>query len=183
MKLINIIFLSAAAAALGLLLVACGTEDTQAPPKEIPKETGAVDALQSLALPAAPAETQPVLAAIQANTFGSPVTVSGKVGEIADGRAAFRLADVSLQDCNKGEDHCETPWDYCCVPSNEMKAGSVMVEFKDESGALLKGKLEGVGKLGHLAHVVVTGTMRKDEAGNLFMDGSGFFVTAPSPLK
>lgn len=183
MKIINIISLSVAAGALGLLLVACGAEDTQAPPKEIPKETGAVDKLQSLALSTAPAETQSVLAAVQAGAFGTPVTVSGKVGEIAEGRAAFRLADVTLQDCNRGEDHCKTPWDYCCVPSSDMKAGSVMVEFKDDAGALLKGKLEGVGKLGHLAHVVVTGTMRKDEGGNLFMDGSGFFVTAPSPLK
>src|SRR5262245_34910261 len=111
---------------------------------------------------------------------GDPLTVVGRVGGakkvFLDGAALFTMVDPALAACGVGRmDDCKTPWDYCCNDPKEIAANTLTVEFADH-GALLKQNPRGFHGLDHLKTVVVQGTARKDEAGNLTVVADGVFV-------
>jgi hypothetical protein len=124
----------------------------------------------------------PLREALAEGTFDQEVVVSGKVGEITPGYAAFRLFDYSLQDCNREGDHCKTPWDYCCESSDRIRDGSVFVEFKDDRERMIKADIINFRDIYHLAKVDVKGLLSRDESGNIFLTATGIHVHEKSPL-
>jgi len=94
---------------------------------------------------------------------GDTVTVSGQVmGNIRpfiDGRAAFILGDPELLTaCNDiPGDECETPWDNCCDSPEDKKRGTATIQVVDADGRVLRENIEGVGGIGKLARLAVTG--------------------------
>lgn len=108
---------------------------------------------------------------------GDELVVVGKVKDFVEGLAAFTLADLTLRSCKdmeaeKGEDHCDTPWDYCCEDPAALKAGVATVELRGD-GQPLAIPVRGFHGLDHLTTVVVRGKVEKDSAGNLTIVASG----------
>jgi hypothetical protein len=71
------------------------------------------DPLKSFISETEPENAVPLQTVIDAKTFGSEITVIGKVGDMQNHLAAFRLVDLQYQDCNRPDDPCNQPWDYC----------------------------------------------------------------------
>lgn len=100
---------------------------------------------------------------------GQDVIVEGRLKDFVQGKAAFTIVDGSIPPCGEDgmEDHCPTPWDYCCVAPTKVAANSATVKLVGNEGNLLDGNLQGVNSIDNLSTVVVTGKAQKDEAGNL----------------
>lgn len=151
-------------------LPACGSEapspaptaGTVAPGAASSPAAGAAPLLLAADLPGA----VPVLQAL-AGAEGQDVTVVGRVQSRVKGRALFHLVDDSVEDCTRtGEDdHCRTPWDYCCR-IDEMKAALMLVELRGPDG--LPQKVESLG-IRELDLVAVRGTLARGEGGRLML--------------
>lgn len=101
---------------------------------------------------------------------GDRVVLRGTLQDFGE-MATFRLVEDSLEDCTEmgEEDHCATPWDYCCVEPSLVQRMTVNVEFLD--GDLPRDvSLRGQRGLDHLSEVTVAGILRIDEAGNLRLE-------------
>lgn len=173
-KALRPIFPAALAAALAL--GACGGGES---PAEQAKQGAASTARlpASLALPGEPAGARSVKEVVAGAKAGDEVVVSGRVGVEGSDRAYFTLVDSSLQACSETalNDPCETPWDFCCSPPDELSKLSALVEFRDGAG-LYPGSVLGFAGLEHLKGVVVKGKASKDSGGNLTVVASGIFV-------
>jgi hypothetical protein len=102
---------------------------------------------------------------------GEEVTIVGRIGGtrnpfVADA-AVFTIVDPSLKACGEsGDDHCKTPWDYCCEDREAMKRGMATIEFADAQGVPLGFPVRGASGLDPLATVAVTGVVvEKNDAG------------------
>lgn len=170
MKLVSLI-------PLALLAAACGDESTS-PAKSSARLEVFVSAK------AEPASTT-VLEARSSAKQGAELVVRGRVKDFIGTAAAFVLIDESLRACSDEgdpmEDSCTTPWDYCCIPSDELAAASAMVEFRDEQG-VIREPIAGLRGLDHLDTVIVRGTAEVDSAGNLVIAARSFTFT-PNPKR
>jgi len=73
---------------------------------------------------------------------GDEVVIRGMIGGSRDpiGKEAayFTIVDTSITSCaDMGEDHCPTPWDYCCEPGESLKANQATVKLVDSSGKVM----------------------------------------------
>lgn len=152
-----------------LPLLAC----TEAKP--VPAPGGS--ALEAYLAPTAAPGAVTVLEARGAAQPGQELVVRGRVKDFVAGRAVFTLIDPSLRACSDEgdpmQDTCETPWDYCCIPSNEVAAACATVEFRDAAG-VLKEPVQGFHGLDHLDTVLVKGVVEKDDSGNLTLVARSF---------
>ncbi len=106
--------------------------------------------------------------------------VVGRIGGSSDpwidGRAAFTIVDLSVKSCNDTlDDKCPTPWDYCCETS-KLPNSTALVKFVDEANQVVKADARTLFDLQELSTVVIKGTAKRDEAGNLTVLASGLFV-------
>ncbi|MCH7229081.1 hypothetical protein [Haloferula sp. A504] len=130
-----------------------------------PPETGPSAALTAVIEAAPDGEASPIHMARQTIQPGDKVTVSGQVmgneHPFVEGRAAFILGDPAvLTPCNeKPDDGCETPWDACCDTPEDKKRGTATIQIVDADGRVLKESIEGVGGIGNLAKLIVSGTV------------------------
>jgi len=134
-----------------------------------------------IALAAEPAGAKPVKDVVAAARTGDEVVMVGRVGVEGSDRAYFTLVDPSLKACSETplKDPCDTPWDFCCSPPEELAKLSALVQFRDGGeldGHLLQGNVLGFAGLDHLKSVVVKGKAEKDSSGNLTVVASGLFV-------
>lgn len=108
----------------------------------------------------------PVLQALSGKE-GDEVAVVGRVQSKVKGRALFHLVDDSVEDCTRtgDDDHCRTPWDYCCR-IDEMKAALMLVELRGPDGLPLKVESLGIRELDLVA---VRGTLARGEGGRLML--------------
>jgi hypothetical protein len=163
-------------------LVACTVEESPAPGSGASGASTA--ALESYHAATAPANAKPVLEVRSSAAPGDEVVVKGRAKDFVDGRAMVTLVDASLRACSDpGDpmgDACETPWDYCCIESDEVAASSATIEIRDASGVLKHG-LRGFHGLDHLDTVTVTGTVEKDEAGNMTVVAKNLHVEKSPP--
>ena len=157
---------------LALLATACSGEQAS-PAKSSVRLEGFVSAK------AEPASAT-VLEARSGAKQGAELVVRGRVKDFVGEAAAFVLIDESLRACSDEgdpmEDSCTTPWDYCCIPSEEVAAASAMVEFRDAQG-VIREPIAGLRGLDHLDTVVVRGVAEVDPAGNLVLAARSFTFT------
>ena len=147
-----------------LSLVACGGGE---PPSEPP--SGA-QLLPESFWRAAPPEPALDVLSLRGLEDGAQVVVRGEVQDFVGGLASLKLADHSLTSCAEmeGEDHCKTPWDFCCEDPEALRRGLATVEFR-EGGQPLARAVRGFHGIEHLTDVVVAGVLHVDEQGNLLV--------------
>lgn len=155
--------------ALACGVTACG--DKKPAPQPPP------DGIDQFVLKAAPAGAQSVIDVRGKAKSGDAVTVAGIIGgrdhPFSDGLAVFTLVDAGAKRCKPGE--CNKPWDFCCVPSEELAKSTVTIEVH-QGGKPLRAGLQGVAGLEPMKEIVVTGEARRDDAGNVLVVAKGFFV-------
>ena len=164
----------AALAALASLVVGCGTTSST-PTVSAPSREGGEYRLAS-----EPAGAKGVKDARSSATDDNEITLVGRIGgEVnpwVEGQAAFLLVDNELKPCNeKGDDACETPWDYCC-DFDVLPSSKAMVKIVDGSGKTVATDARKLLGLKELQTVVVHGRAKRDEAGNLTVLADGVFV-------
>jgi hypothetical protein len=178
----KLIFLSAVVAALGLVAVGCNDESSTTSQSPGPQQQAAApaDAIPAgLILAQAPEKAADVLA-LKGAKAGDEVVFHGKVGgrvaPFVDGRAVFQVVDASIQSCaDMPDEHCPTPWDYCCEADVSKKSASIQVVGPD--GKPLRASLKGVGGMKELSDVTIKGTVAKaGEAGPVIVNATGIYV-------
>jgi hypothetical protein len=137
----------------------------------------------NLIVSAEPVGAVDVVAAKKAAKDGESIVIRGRVGgqhePLATGRAIMTVIDVDLRTCDKSPmDKCETPWDVCCEPTDQIAAKSLSVQVVGADGRPIKAGLGGVGALAPLKQVVVAGTAKRAAGSDaLIIDAKQIFVT------
>ncbi|MBM4110583.1 MAG: hypothetical protein FJ254_04375 [Phycisphaerae bacterium] len=97
---------------------------------------------------------------------GDRVIVVGRIGGSEDpflaDRAMVTIADPSVKLCGEddpNDDHCPTPWDFCCEPRDHLRKMSVTIVANAADGGPIQHSLRGQGGLKLGARVVVEGTV------------------------
>lgn len=108
---------------------------------------------------------------------GEEVIVVGRIGgdqkPWVEGRASFYVVDPTLKPCAE-ERACSTPWDYCCVPKEELTPAMVSVKFLDEKGQVIDTDARTLLGVKELDMVVIKGKVEKS-ADKFVLRASGLF--------
>ena len=106
------------------------------------------------------------------------VTLVGVIGgssePFVDGLAAFTIVDAKVPCCSADEG-CPTPWDYCCT-QDQVKGNIATVKIVDDAGKPVADDARKMLNVKELSTVVVQGTARRDDQGNLTVAASKVFV-------
>ena len=125
-----------------------------------------------------PANAKPVAEVRESAKDGVDVTILGRIGGSqnpwVDGRAAFTIVDPKLDPCGEDEG-CPTPWDYCCS-TDQLPDNRAMIKFVDAAGDTLEQDARQLLGVKELQTVVVKGTAKRDETGNLTVLANSVFV-------
>lgn len=82
--------------------------------------------------------------------------VGGNVNPIVEGRASASIIDVGIKNpCLAEDDHCKTPWDYCCSPQEDITKNLATLQILDDSGKVRKADL--TSRFQPLATLVIKG--------------------------
>jgi hypothetical protein len=92
-----------------------------------------------------------------------------------DGRAGFWIVDASLKSCDQNDENCETPWDYCHMPKEELRRHVATVKVVDDQGATVSVDARELLGVKELQTVVARGKAKRDEQGNLTVLASGVY--------
>ena len=86
--------------------------------------------------------------------------IGGRVNPMSDDSPVFTIMDLSVPHCGQmgEEDHCPTPWDYCCETAESKRANAATVQVVDAQGSPVGDKLAASG-LNNLDEVVLVGTV------------------------
>ncbi|WP_193212781.1 hypothetical protein [Luteolibacter marinus] len=138
-------------------------------------ESGPSAAITAVIDAAPGGEAKPIHILRESAKPGDLVTVSGRVmgnaSPFVEGRAAFILGDPDLlTPCNENpDDDCDTPWDTCCDTREDKKRGTATIQVVDAEGRVLKEAIEGVGGIGKLATLTVSGTVAEGSTPDLLV--------------
>jgi hypothetical protein len=173
--------------AVGLLAVGCGGDSKEA--GGTGEGGGSTAAAASVPLPdglfveAAPEGAINVDEAKESAKEGDEIAVRGRIGGVLEpftkGRAAMTLADMdNIVSCaDMEEDHCPTPWDYCCESPEELIANTLTVQVVGDDGRPLKSALDGAHGIEPLSVVVVKGKVGpRPGPGVLILNASAIYV-------
>ena len=170
-----------ALAGLALVLAGCGG----APPAPPPAPDGPPPAIGNILLDTAPAGARDIAALRkQPVKAGDEVTVHGRIGgrvePFVKDFGAFVLADdKAIVACDKmGEDdHCETPWDFCCTEPEDLAASIATIQVLGDDGDVLAQDIDQVAGLAPGGRVTVRGLVAEgSSASNLLINATGLHV-------
>ena len=141
--------------------------------------TVAIDVAPYL-LSESPGDAEEVKSVHAASENERDVVIVGKIGGRSDpwieGRAAFNIVDRSVKSCSDiPGDGCRTPWDYCCT-QDDLSGATALVKVVGGDGRALSGDARKLFGVKELQTVIIKGTARKDQAGNLTVVASGLFL-------
>ena len=108
--------------------------------------------------------------------------IGGRVSPIVAGRAIMTVVEATMvNQCMVADEHCDTPWDYCCASREELQQNIATIQVVDADGNLLAADLAATPGLEPLATVTITGTVgpRPDRSA-LIINATGIFIE-PSP--
>jgi len=158
---------------LANVLVGCGGNPAAPPAASGPSAEGA-----KYVLAAEPSEAKGVKQLKADAKDGDEIVIEGRIGgdekPWVEGQAAFMVVDKSLNPCDDKEG-CPTPWDYCCS-LNELPSCKALVKIVDANGKTVASDAKTLLGVKELTTVVIKGTAKKDEAGNLTVLANGVFV-------
>lgn len=128
-----------------------------------PASRTARDASPAWLLAHAPETALPVAEAKSTAAEGDTLAVRGRIGGSREPLNAdspvFVIVDPSVKHCGDlGDDHCPTPWDYCCEPRESLITNSITVQIVGPDGAPIDADVVAAG-LEPLDEVVVIGTV------------------------
>ena len=166
-------FLSFSLLSFTLLAVGCGSPEVA----NVTNEVGTQAKSQYVA-DNEPVDAMPVGEARETVADGQEVTLVGLIGgsskPFVEGLAAFTIVDPKVPYC-AADEGCPTPWDYCCK-TDAVKVNIATIKVVDESGKPVVGNAKEMLNVKELSTVVVKGTAKRDDQGNLTVAASKIFV-------
>ncbi len=85
--------------------------------------------------------------------------IGGRVTPLSADSPVFIIMDTSVPSCaDMEEDHCATPWDYCCETTASITANSATVQLVSADGSQLDTDPTAAG-LKPLDEIIVVGTV------------------------
>ncbi len=173
-------FVAGALCMAALPLVGCGGADRSAETTEVGATLPA-----SYFLDSAP-EGATVITELKANAKEGDevvvyVVVGGVESPIVAGRASATVIDAGVVNpCTKEDDHCETPWDYCCTPNEDKTPNLATLQVVDDAGKVLAADLTAHFKpLATLIVKGVVGPRANDEV--LTIHATGIYIESAAP--
>ncbi len=106
---------------------------------------------------------KPVVEAKASGKKGDRVVIVGRIGGSEDPflaeRAMFVVVDPSILLCGEEtkDDHCATPWDFCCEPPERLRKHSITVVVNGADGKPISHSLAGQGGLKPGGRVTIEG--------------------------
>lgn len=146
---------------VALVLTGCGQSGT---PQAEGSGEGSSEGPVAWLIDSEPAGALAVAEAKSTVRAGDEVVVRGRIGgrknPISADSPIFTIMDMSVPHCGQmgEEDHCPTPWDYCCESSESKTANAATVQVVDAQGNPVGEKLAASG-LNNLDEVVLVGTV------------------------
>lgn len=106
------------------------------------------------------------------------IVVEGRVRDFVNGVATFTMLDRSIQSCTEKGEKCETPWDLCgnMYTPKQVSDASATVKVIGSGKAPIRSDIKGVKGIDHLTPVVVEGSGKVDEDGNLTIKATKVYV-------
>ena len=101
-------------------------------------------------------------------------TIGGSPDPFVEGLAAFTIVDPKVPYCAP-EEGCPTPWDYCCT-QDQVKDNIATIKIVDDSGSPIGDDARKLLGVKELSTVVVRGTAKRDDRGNLTVAATTVFV-------
>jgi hypothetical protein len=104
--------------------------------------------------------------------------IGGRKTAFVANRAVMTVVDATLNNkCLVEDDHCPTPWDYCCASAEELLPETATVQINGAGMSALKVDLSSIPQLKPLNTLVIKGTVgaRPDKA-TLVIYATGIFV-------
>jgi len=124
-----------------------------------------------------PTDGVPVGTARRTAADGQALTLVGYIGgsttPFVPGAAVFTLVDPAVPQCADPGD--PTPWAYCCQ-QEALKTNLATVQFMDHAGEILYHDAKPWLGIKELDLVMVQGTAKRDEAGNLILWAEKLYV-------
>lgn len=156
----SITLFTAASCALTLMTVAgCSkSEDTTA------GDTSTTSTKAAWVLTGAPSgEAVSVAEAKASAAEGDAITIRARIGgrskPITSDSPVFLVMDLEVPSCaDMEEDHCATPWDYCCETQESITANSATIQIVGSDGSTIETDPIAAG-LNALDEVIVVGTV------------------------
>jgi hypothetical protein len=128
---------------------------------------------------------QPIAELKRSANEGDAVTVRAVVGgskqPIVAGRASATIVDAGLSNtCLVEDEHCPTPWDYCCEPREAVTANLATLRVVDADGRVMPADLSP--RVQPLSTVVVRGVVGpRPNAEVLTINATGIHVESVRP--
>lgn len=147
------------------ILTLAGCSESSDPTKQAGDATTTSTDRPNWLLTAQPQTPQDIKAVKATALEGDTVTLRGIIGgrlePLATDAAVFVMMDVNLHNrcVAADDDHCPTPWDYCCATSEDITANSATVQIIDSDGAPVEANLRDFG-IEPLDTVTVVGTVQ-----------------------
>jgi len=161
------------------MLFACGDKQEASAPKD---EKQQPDSSMDGVMASAPLGKGMAVADARAKKMGDDVLIVGRINKIVPGLGAFNLTDLALEYCGEKikEDNCKTPWDYCCISSEDQITNRIFVGVYDDAGEILR--TQTLGNLRLLDVVTVRGKLETDENGNTTLRATAIYRDARPEL-
>ncbi|MEQ8770453.1 MAG: hypothetical protein RIB60_08085 [Phycisphaerales bacterium] len=145
-------------AAAALFATGCKEQGSSTPTTAAPTSTA-----PSWVLTSAPIDPMSITDAKASAAEGDTITIRGIIGgtmePLSSESPVFRVVDTGLYNrcVESGDDHCATPWDYCCAPSEDVAESSATVQLVNADGSPYSG--DPTANLNPLDEVVLVGTV------------------------
>lgn len=154
-----------------VLFLGCGNQDSGG--KEGPNTDGSAFLLKS-----EPASSVGISQAKKDVKDGDSVTLVGRIGGSKEPfnatLANFTIVDLDIPHCPP-EEGCPHPWDYCCT-QNQVTTGSASVDIVGTDGEIVASEPKSLLGVKELDVVVVEGTAKLSESGQLSVLAKKVFV-------
>jgi len=127
-----------------VLVAGCG--DGEPPTPTVAEDHAAPTLPEKLFVTAPPDGAQPINELKQSAEQGDEVVVravvGGSVSPIVKGRASTLIVDAGVNNtCIIDEDHCKTPWDYCCEPRETLTTNLATLQVVKDDGQVVAADL------------------------------------------
>ncbi len=106
--------------------------------------------------------------------------VGGRKRAFVANRAVMTVIDATVDNpCTAEDDHCPTPWDYCCTPPEQLLPNLASVQILGPDARALTTDLNTVVDLKPMSVLVIQGTVgpRPDNT-TLIINATGIFVAS-----
>jgi hypothetical protein len=104
--------------------------------------------------------------------------IGGRKNAFVANRAVMTVVDATVGNkCLVEDDHCPTPWDYCCAPAEDLLPETATIQITGSDTNPLKVDLSSIPQLAPLNTLVIKGTVgpRPDKS-TLVINATGIFV-------